>query len=62
MAEMAGTIQMLSGRGDMHSQAAAARQDLQGERLAVHHLRGDVDSYRYLTVGSGCTLSSCHVY
>jgi hypothetical protein len=46
MQEMAGTIQMLSGRGDMHAQASAARQDLQGERLTVHHLRSDVDSYR----------------
>lgn len=43
---MAGTIQMLSGRGDMYAQTASARQDLQSERLAVHHLRADIDSYR----------------
>ena len=46
MGEMAGTIKMLSGRGDMYAQAAAARQDLEGERLTVQHLRDDVDSYR----------------
>ena len=43
---MAGTIQMLKGRGDLYAQAAVARQDLQSERLAVQHLRDDVDSYR----------------
>lgn len=46
MGEMAGTIKMLSGRGDMYAQAAVARQDLEGERLTVQHLKGDVDSYR----------------
>ena len=46
MGEMAGTIKMLSGRGDMYAQAAAARQDLEGERLTVQHLRDDVESYR----------------
>lgn len=46
MGEMAGTIKMLSARGDMYAQAATARQDLEGERLTVQHLRDDVDSYR----------------
>jgi hypothetical protein len=46
IAEMAATIHMLTGKGDMYGQAAAARQDLLSERLAVHHLRDDVDSYR----------------
>ena len=46
IAEMASTIRVLSGRGEMHAQTAAARQDLQSERLAVHHLRADVDAYR----------------
>jgi chromosome segregation ATPase len=46
IAEMAATIHMLTGKGDMFGQAAAARQDLLSERLAVHHLRDDVDSYR----------------
>ena len=45
--EMASTIRVLSGRGEMHAQTAAARQDLQSERLAVHHLRADIDAYRY---------------
>ena len=31
----------------MYAQAAVARQDLESERVAVHHLRADVDSYRY---------------
>ena len=44
---MSNTIRMLTGRGDMYAQAAVARQDLESERVAVHHLRADVDSYRY---------------
>lgn len=62
MAEMAGTIQMLSGRGDMHAQASAARQDLQGERLTVHHLRSDVDSYRYRVEQNCIYFDVCSVY
>lgn len=62
MAEMAGTIQMLSGRGDMHAQASAARQDLQGERLTVHHLRSDVDSYRYRVEPNCNYFDVCSVY
>ena len=46
IAEMVSSIRVLSGRGDMHAQLTAARQDLQSERLAVHHLRADVDAYR----------------
>ena len=46
---MSNTIRMLTGRGDMYAQAAVARQDLESERVAVHHLRADVDSYRYGT-------------
>ena len=50
---MAGTIKMLTGRGDMYAQAAVARHDLQGEKLAVYHLREDVESYRFVLLISG---------
>lgn len=46
ISEMAVTIRTLSARGDMHSQVASTRQDLEAEKLTVHHLRSDIDAYR----------------
>lgn len=48
IAEMAGTIKSLMVRGDMYSQLAACRQELEAERLTVFHLRAEMDSYRNL--------------
>ena len=44
--ELAATVRTLSVRGDMHAQAAAARQEVEAEKLTNYHLRADVDSYR----------------
>lgn len=46
LAEMAVTIRALSARSDIHVQLASARQELETEKIVVHHLRADVDSYR----------------
>jgi hypothetical protein len=46
ISEMAVTIRTLSARGDMHTQVAATRQDLEAEKMTVHHLRSDIDAYR----------------
>jgi hypothetical protein len=46
IAELNATIRMLSARTDMHAQVAAARQDLEAEKLSNHHLRCDLDAYR----------------
>ena len=42
ISELAATVQTLSVRGDMHAQAAAARQEVEAEKLTNYHL---VDSY-----------------
>ena len=49
LAEMAGTIRMLSGRSELHREVVAARQDLEEQQLVVHHLRADIDSYRWVS-------------
>jgi len=46
MQEMASLIKSLSARGDIHTQLTAVMQDLQSEKLTVHHLRSEIDSYR----------------
>ena len=32
----------------MHAQVVAARQEVETERLTIHHLRADVDTFRLL--------------
>lgn len=44
--ELQQTIKTLSGRSDLHAQVASARHDLETEKLTIHHLRSDLDSYR----------------
>ena len=48
LTEMATTIRSLSARSDTHSQLASARQELEAEKVAAHHLRADIDGYRSL--------------
>ena len=44
--EMASTIRSMSGRTDLHGLIATTKQDLEAERLTVHHLKSEVDSYK----------------
>ena len=53
---MAATIRTLSARGDMHSQLAAARQEVETEKLSNVHLRSDVDSLRFVYIIGGLFL------
>lgn len=46
LAEMAGTIRVLSARSDIHSQLVVARQEVESEKLSCSHLRLDLDAYR----------------
>ncbi len=46
MAELQQTIRTLSSRSDLHAQVASARHELETEKLTIHHLRSDLDSYR----------------
>ena len=48
IAELTSTIRALSARTDMHAQVVAARQEVETERLTIHHLRADVDTFRLL--------------
>ena len=48
IAELSNTIRTLSQRSDLHELLTEARQELELERLASHHLRSDVDGYRRL--------------
>jgi chromosome segregation ATPase len=46
IAEMTATIRTLSARSDTHALLAAARQEIESEKLTAHHLRDDLDAYR----------------
>lgn len=46
--ELQTTIRLMSSRSDLHQALAAARQELEDEKLVVHHLRADIDAYRSL--------------
>lgn len=46
LSEMAATIKVLSARSDLHSQLAAARSEIEVEKLASLHLRLDLDESR----------------
>lgn len=55
LAEMATLVKSLSGKGDIHAQLSSARQDLESEKLTVHHLRSELDSYRYVFIAKPYT-------
>jgi hypothetical protein len=59
IAELSSTIRALSQRSDMHELLAEARQELELERLASHHLRSDVDGYRRLLEEEQRKVSQC---
>lgn len=46
MQEMASTIRSISGRTDLHGLVAVTKQDLETERLTVHHLKSEIESYK----------------
>lgn len=58
IAEMAATIRSLSARSEIHAQLASARQEFEAEKIASHHLRSDIDSYRNMleTESNKCAL------
>jgi chromosome segregation ATPase len=53
------TIRTLSARSDMHAELTAARQELESEKLAGHHLRVDLDSYRDMLAAEKEKCLSC---
>jgi hypothetical protein len=46
--EMSGTIRVLSSKSDQHAAIAAARQELLAEKLQLHHIRSELESYQEL--------------
>jgi len=46
ISELEATIRSLSSRSDLHGQITSIRHELETERLTIHHLRAEIDSYR----------------
>lgn len=44
--ELTNTVRQLSSKGDTYALLVAARQELETERVTIHHLRADLEGYR----------------
>jgi hypothetical protein len=58
LAEMGGTIRILSQRGELHGVIVGVRQELEAERIANHHLKSEVESYQSIVDSQQLQISS----